>query len=405
VPVSTIVWMGIGVAIIGSSFDKEAYVRTLIAVVVAGVLLAPLAAAARPGGPSAMTVKVSTHKVLYGHRVVLRGRLWGRDHAGRKVTIDARAYGASAPRVLAVVSTDATGRWSFGARPRIQTAYQAHAGATAGPRMTIGVAPAVFVTPLAGGRLRVHIRAAHRFDGRFVQLQARSGPRWTTIDRKELNRFGTAVFTPPQQNATLRFAMSVNQAGAGYLGAASHALVYRPQSIQMQPSTLTVLYGHRVTFAGQVVNGRPGELVTVTASRWGHKPFLFATVKAGPGGRFSFAARPGVLTSYVAHLRRGEMSPRVLVNVRPTITVRQLGNGRIQTHVAASKSFRGRMVQLQRLIGNAWQTIAKQPLHAGNATTFAPSLPNSVIRVAMSVNQAGSGFMGSTSHAVLYHAL
>ena len=63
------------------------------------------------------------------------------------------------------------------------------------------------------------------------------------------------------------------------------------------------------------------------------------------------------------------------------------------------------MVQLQRLLGNGWQTIAKQPLHAGNATSFAISLPNSVIRVAMSVNQAGSGFMGSTSHAVHYHAV
>ena len=379
--------------------------RTLIAVAVAGALLVPIAAAARTGSPSAMTMKVSTHKVLYGHHVVLSGRLWGRDHADRRVTIDTRAYGASAPHVLAVVTTDGSGRWSLAARPRIQTAYQARAGATMGPRITIGVAPSVSVTPLASGRLSVHVRPARRFDGRFVQLQARSGPRWTTIDRKELNRSGTAVFTPPRQNATLRLAMSVNQAGAGYLGAASHALVYRPQSIQMQPSTLTVLYGHRVTFAGQVVNGPAGELVTITATRWGHKPFLFAAVKAGPGGRFSFAARPGILTSYVAHVRTGEKSPKVLVNVRPTITVRQLGNGRIRTHVAASKSFRGRMVQLQRLIGNGWQTIAKQPLRAGNGTSFRVSLPNSVVRVAMSVNQAGAGFMGSTSHAVLYHAV
>jgi hypothetical protein len=377
----------------------------LIAVGVAGVLLVPIAAAARPGSPSALTMKVSTHRVLYGHRVVLSGRVWGRDHAGRRVTIDARAYGASAPHVLAVVASDATGRWSHAVRPRIQTAYQARAGGTMGPRITIGVAPAVSVTPLASGRLRVHVRAARHFDGRFVQLQARSGRGWTTIDRKELNRSGTAVFAPPRQNATLRVAMSVNQAGAGYLGAASHALVFRPQSIRMQPSTLTVLDGHRVTFAGQVVNGRAGELVTITAARWGHKPFLFTAVKAGPGGRFSFAARPGILTSYVAHMRTGEKSPRVLVNVRPTITVRQLGNGRIRAHVAASKSFRGRMVQLQRLIGNGWQTIAKQPLHVGNAASFRVSLPNSVIRVAMSVNQAGAGFMGSTSHAVLYRAV
>jgi hypothetical protein len=386
-------------------FDKEAHVRFLIAAVVAGVLLAPLAAAARPGSPSAMTMKVSTHKVLYGHHVVITGRLWGNNHAGRQVTVEARAYGASAPHVLAVLATDANGRWAFTAGPRIQTAYQARAGTTMGPRITIGVAPLMTVTPLASGNLRVQVRAAKHFDGRFVQLQTRSGARWMTIDRKELNRHGMALFTPAQHNATLRVAMSVNQAGAGYLGASSHALIYRPQSVSMLPSTLTVLSGHRVTFAGRVVNGRPGELVTITAARWGHKPFVFATLRAGSGGAFSFAARPGILTSYIAHLRTGETSPRVLVDVRPTITVRQLGNGHVMTHVAASKSFRGRMVQLQRLFGSAWQTIAKQPLHAGNSTTFAVSLPNSVIRVAMSVNQAGSGFMGSTSHAVLYHAV
>jgi hypothetical protein len=199
--------------------------------------------------------------------------------------------------------------------------------------------------------------------------------------------------------------MSVNQAGAGYLGAASHALAYRPQSVSFRPSTLTVLYGHRVTFAGRVVNGRAGETVTITAHRYGHRDAPFTSVTTRNGGRFSFSARPGILTSFRAHLRTGQTSPRVLVDVRPTLTVRELGNGRVQAHLAAGKSLRGRMVQLQRLSGSRWQTVAKQPLGPRSTATFSVPPSRSLIRVAMSVNQAGKGFLGSTSHPLYYRPL
>src|SRR4051794_12750650 len=181
-------------------------------------------------------MKVSTHKVLYGHHVVLTGRVWGRNHAGREVTIEARVYGSSAPRTVALVVTAADGRWSFGAAPRLQTAYQARLGALTGPRITIGVAPAVAVASRADGTLHATVRPADRIAGRFVQLQARSGGHWTTVDRRTLSRSGAATFEPQHRNATLRVAMSINQAGAGLLGAASHALLYRPLSVQLAPS-------------------------------------------------------------------------------------------------------------------------------------------------------------------------
>ena len=378
--------------------------RYLVAVA-AALMVIPLAVGARTGSSSALTMKVSAHKVLYGHGVKVSGRLWGTNHAGRKVVIVARPYGASAPHRLLTVRTDAAGRWSFRAHPRIQTRYQARVGSTLGPAITMGVAPAVAVTALPSGRLSIKVQAGRHFRGRLVQLQSRSGSRWTTIDRKPLNRFGVAVFTPMPRNATLRVAMSVNQAGVGYLGAASHALRYRPQSVMFLPSTLTVLFKHRVTFNGQVVNGHPGEKVTITAHRYGHPDAPFTTVTTGKGGTFSFTARPGILTIFRAHLRTGQMSPKILVDVRPMITVRELGNGRVQTHVAAGKSLRGRMVQLQRLAGSHWQTVDKQPLGSVSTATFKVPLPRSLIRVAMSVNQAGAGFMGAFSHPVFYRSV
>jgi len=379
-------------------------VRILLPVAVA-LMVIPLAVGARTGSPSALTMKVSSYKVLYGHRVLVSGRLWGADHAGRTVVVDARPYGASAPHRAATVVTDTAGRWQFLAGPKIQTRYTAHAGKTIGRSVTIGVEPAMSVEQLASGRVIVDVRAMRHFRGRLVELQSRSGRRWTTIDRKSLSRLGAALFTPPQRNATLRAAMSVNQAGAGYLGAATHAFAYRPQSVMFRPSTLTVLYKHRVTFAGRVVNGHAGEVVTITAHRFGHRYAPFTTVKTTRGGQFSFSARPGMLTAFRATLRTGQVSPKVLVDVRPMITMRELGNGHVLAQVAAGKSLRGRMVQLQRLNGSKWQTLAKQPLRPNSTAAFSLPLPRTLLRVAMSVNQAGAGFLGSTSHPLYYHSL
>jgi hypothetical protein len=378
--------------------------RILLAVA-AGLVMLPLAAGAR-SSPSALTMKVTSHKVLYGHTIMLSGRLWGQSHANRSVEIDARPYGTSAPHRVAAVRTDATGRWTYTVSPKIMTRYQARAGATTGPGITLGVAPAISVATAASGRLQVMVQAARHFRRRFVELQSRgSRGAWTTIERKPLNRVGAALFTPPQRNAVLRFAMSINQAGAGYLGAASHALVYRPQSVKLAPSTLSVLYKHRVTFSGQVTNGQAGERVTITAHRYGHSDAPFTTVTTKSGGLFTFTARPGMLTAFRAHLRTGQMSPKVLVDVRPIITVRELGNGRVQTHVMAGKSLGGRMVQLQQLNGSRWQTIIKQPLRSNETATFSLTLSSSLLRVAMSVNQAGAGLLGSTSHSLFYRSV
>jgi hypothetical protein len=379
---------------------KEETVRISLAVIVA-MLLIPAAAATRPAAPSALTMKVSTHKVLYGHRVTLSGRVWGPNHAGRPVVLDAWPYGDSAPHRLTAVLTDPTGRWKFPASPRIRTVYQAVLGSTAGPRVAIGVAPAMSVQTTARGRLRVEVQSSRRFTGRVVQLQSRNtGGSWTTIARKRLDRRDVALFAPPAPDSTLRVAMSVNQAGAGFLGGASHAFVYRPQSLELSPSTLTVLSGHRVTFAGRVVNGRAGERVVITARRLGHPRAPFTTLTTGPGGRFAFAARPGILTAYQAYLGATQASPKVVVDVRPVITARELGNGHLFTRVTAGKSFRGRMVQLQRLAGGRWQTVAKKPLRSSSTAVFTLPLPTSLVRIAMSVNQAGAG-----SHPVSYHSL
>jgi lipoyl-dependent peroxiredoxin len=65
--------------------------------------------------------------------------------------------------------------------------------------------------------------------GRVVQPQRSSGGRWRTIERVRLNRYFAVIFRPrlARGRSTLRVAMSINQAGAGYLAGFSRTISYR----------------------------------------------------------------------------------------------------------------------------------------------------------------------------------
>ena len=225
-----------------------------------GLAALQVVAAAAAGNPPSLTLLASSPRVLYGHGVTLSGRLAGGAVAGKTVVIDARPYGASAPHPVAAVSTSRAGRWSYRVNPTIQTSYEARVGTTQSPGATVGVAPRVTVSQLANGRLRAEVSAMNPFTHRLIQLQQKgAGGAWTTVDRKRLSSSSIAVFSPKVGTSTIRIAMSINQAGAGYLGAASHAFTYRPVQLTMKPSALKVEYGHGLTLSGRLVNGKPGD--------------------------------------------------------------------------------------------------------------------------------------------------
>jgi hypothetical protein len=164
--------------------------------------------------------------VLYGHAVTLSGRISSGER-GQQIVILARQYGQAAPTEGATVTTGAGGRWSFRVAPSTQTSYSVRWGGAKTRAITVGVEPRVTVVLLGNGLIAAHVAADRPLTGRVVELQKfMSAKRWSTILRMPLDRRATAIF-PPISNAaaTLRIAMSVNQAGAGLLGARSHAFV------------------------------------------------------------------------------------------------------------------------------------------------------------------------------------
>lgn len=93
----------------------------------------------------------------------------------------------------------------------------------------MGVRPLVTFRVVTGGRFSTKVVAARSFAGRYVQFQRRSSlGQWVTLKRVRLNASSAAVFrvTPPRGTSSLRIAMSVNQAGSGYLAGTSRTIVY-----------------------------------------------------------------------------------------------------------------------------------------------------------------------------------
>jgi hypothetical protein len=177
-------------------------------------------------------------------------------------------------------------------------------------------------------------------------------------------------------------------------------------AVTVAASVQAVGFRRVVTLRGRIASGKPNDNVDVFAQRFGDGSFeRIATVLTDATGTWSLNVRPVIATTYKA-IWNGQNSTTVTIGVRPAVSIRAVSRHRIATHVAAARSFRGRVVQLQRrLAGGAWKTIARRRLNSGSSTVFTPSLRRgrSTLRIAVSVNQAGGGYLAGFSRAITVH--
>jgi hypothetical protein len=380
-------------------------VRKLLALVVAlgGILIVTTASAT--GGRSA-TLAASTSKVLYGHLVSLSGQISSR-RSGEHVAILAQPYADPAMGRLTTITTRADGRWSYRARPETATSFRARWGSTESRTVTVGVRPAVSVRVLEDGSILARVRGGHSFAGRWIKLQRRlASGQWQTLRQHQLDAVSSARFAVPLRagSGSLRIAMSVNQAGAGYLGTLSHTLVYHAYSLTLSPSSFRVPYGNSTLLSGRLMNAHAGQVIAIDAWPYGASaPTRIGTALTGESGRWSYRARPTIQTAYQAHWGPIESSPRIVVGVRPAVSIQELGNGHVVTRVTAGRSMRGRVIKLQNWMPNTgWQTVETKHLDAHSTAIFAIPFPTLAIRFRMSVNQAGSGYLDTASHLLIY---
>jgi hypothetical protein len=379
--------------------------RKLSVLVVAIAVLS--ATATQAASNPAITFNVSAFKVLFGHKLTLSGRA-ASGSAGQPVSIFSRRYGNAAMTKLATTKTHTGGTWSYKIKPSISTTYQARLGATISRNLTIGVKPAVTVSQLGDGTIWTHIAAGRSFLGQSVELQKQAGTGWATVAKATLNATSSVTFPSPVATGTetVRVAFSVNQAGAGFLGANSDSLLFHAQLVTLIPTAQKVLYGNRVALAGRITSHQAGQIVTILAWKYGHSsPEKATIVITRKDGFWNTSDQPTIRTTYQARWS-GNQSIKSVVAVEPAVTVSQLISGKLSTRVIAGEPLTGRTVELQQLdLGIGWKTLSQLPVNKIGEVTFpAPAITTgtATLRIAMSVNQAGAGYLGTTSHDLTY---
>lgn len=175
-----------------------------------------------------VSLAAGARQVVYGGRIRLSGTV-PTLQPGEQVVVFSQPYGAGSAHSVATLLTGAGGTWSYLARPRIATTYQASWHGGLSPQLTITVHPRVVLTRLKDGRFLIRVSGGHGFAHKSVQLQRRVGSRWVTVRRVRLGVRSAAEFkaTLPRGRSTLRAAFSVNQAGAGFLGGMSRSVSVR----------------------------------------------------------------------------------------------------------------------------------------------------------------------------------
>jgi plastocyanin len=216
-------------------------------------------------------------------------------------------------------------------------------------------------------------------------------------------------------STTGTFASPVLRAGRSYSFTFQEAGIYRyrdalypwgagpPPAVTLGVSDPQISFGERITLTGQVNNKKAGEQVALTSLPYGQtSPIVLATVVSGADGTFAFVVKPSILTVYQASWKTAK-SLQVTTAVAPTITF-----GRSTLWIArvyAGRSMTGKTIQVQRLspLGQ-WVTLKRVLLGPDSKVRFALTLPKGVskLRLAMSVNQAGAGYLAGFSRELTW---
>lgn len=174
-----------------------------------------------------------------------------------------------------------------------------------------------------------------------------------------------------------------------------------PPALTLALSAPQITYGQTVTLSGAVNSKTAGEQVAIAAQAFGQpSPVVLATVITGEGGTFAYTTKPQVQTAYQATWKSAR-SIAVGAAVAPGITFGR-SNGWL-VRVWAGRTMERKAVQVQRLSRfGQWVTVRKVQLGPGSRTRFRLALPSGIsrLRIAMSVNQAGVGYLAGFSKEV-----
>src|SRR3954447_4203032 len=177
-----------------------------------------------------------------------------------------------------------------------------------------------------------------------------------------------------------------------------------PPSVSLAASTPIVTYGGPVTLTGKVSNGKANEQVIVYGKPYGEVSYVqLATVLTADGGLWSYTTTPALLTRSQAQWNTLK-SAEIQAAVTPKLTLKRIGAWFV-ARVDAARSFKNRTVYVQRRSAlGQWVIVKRVRLGTPKTQRFKlPTLPTgtSRLRLFITVNQAGVGYLASSSNVML----
>ena len=212
----------------------------------------------------------------------------------------------------------------------------------------------------------------------------------------------TSQLTGLQAGTTYHYRLVTKSDGGTAYGADA---TFTTEGVTLTVVARQVIFGGRIRLSGIVPTHQAGEQVAIYAQPYGGGSFhSVTTVLSGVGGTWAYIAQPGIATAYEA-IWRGVASQPISIGVHPHVAFSRAQNGKFLVRVAGARSFAGRIVQVQRRSEGRWLTIRRVRLGSRSRAQFAVSLPKgtSTLRIALSVNQAGVGFLGGASRTLVVH--
>jgi hypothetical protein len=202
------------------------------------MLLALFLAAALPGAvavsaaapPNSVTIALSRPSVVFGGTVKLSGAV-SNHQAGEKVTVLAQAYGQSSFSVVDTVDTVNGGKWTYTAKPTIQTRYEARWKQFTSQPVTVKVRPLISLelVSLANRTFLTTVTASRSFQGKFVLVQRLTSSGTLTLKKVTLNASSSATFRVRLHAGLnrLRVVVPSSQTAPGYITGYSKVLKVR----------------------------------------------------------------------------------------------------------------------------------------------------------------------------------
>jgi hypothetical protein len=171
--------------------------------------------------------------VTFGDRLILSGGAYfGNDCSPlgqRMLMLTATPTGRASHRRAVAVRRGffQTIPWRTRARPHVSTDYRATWKGFMSQNVRVDVRPRVTLRRVAGARLRVAVRSARSYRGRWVALQRRTARGWRFVRTVRLGRSSATRFRVPRRRGVVRVYVPRSVAGRGYVAGFSRPLRLR----------------------------------------------------------------------------------------------------------------------------------------------------------------------------------